>query len=196
MINILMKPFKEYLTESKKIYSFKIKVAGDLPENFIEDLKSRLDKNSCIKLEEIEKVAGVELPMEFPDMPEREVHVIEMICEYPLTPPEVVNEIQTLGLEQSCFRVRNSLEPSEVDQATLGEILNPDGLLNDPEYKETGPAKTKHRDYFGDDFNRDFLKGLAKQAKEKVKEGGCNQEYKLPKTKQDKAGISSPVGSK
>jgi len=38
-----MKTFKEYLTESKKVYSFKIKVAGEVPEKFEENLKSRLD---------------------------------------------------------------------------------------------------------------------------------------------------------
>jgi hypothetical protein len=34
-----MKTFKEYLTESKKVYNFKIKVAGDLPEDFEKNLK-------------------------------------------------------------------------------------------------------------------------------------------------------------
>jgi hypothetical protein len=29
-----MKTFKEYLAEGKKVYDFKIKVAGELPENF------------------------------------------------------------------------------------------------------------------------------------------------------------------
>jgi len=196
MINILMKTFKEYLTENKKIYSFKIKVAGDLPEDFLENLKSRVDKKSCIKLEEIDKKPASELPMEFPEMPEAEIHVIEMVCEYPMTSPELVNEIHAMGLEPASFRVRNSLEPSEAEQATVGEITNPDGLLNDPGYSETGPSKIKHKDYFGDEFNRDFLKSLAKQAKEKIKEGTGAQEYKLPKTKQDKAGVSSPVGSK
>ena len=196
MINTFMKTFTEYLTESKKIYSFKIKVAGDLPENFINDLKSRVDKKSCIKLEEVEKTPAAELPMEFPEMPEAEIHILEMICEYPITSPEVVNEISAMGLEASCFRVRNSLEPSEIDQATVGEVSNPDGLLNDSNYSETGPSKLKHKDYFGDDFNRGFLKSLAKQAKEKIKEGTGSQEYKIPKTKQDKAGVSSPVGSK
>ena len=33
-----MKTFKEYLVENKKIYSFKIKVAGDVPEKFQEAL--------------------------------------------------------------------------------------------------------------------------------------------------------------
>jgi L-2-hydroxyglutarate oxidase LhgO len=39
-----MKTFKEYLTESKKVYSFKVKVAGELPEKFQEGLTTRLGR--------------------------------------------------------------------------------------------------------------------------------------------------------
>ena len=45
-----MKTFKEYLTESKKIYSFKIKVAGELPQNFQENLKQQLDRCKVAQL--------------------------------------------------------------------------------------------------------------------------------------------------
>ena len=37
-----MKTFKEYLAESKKVYPFKIKVAGDLPGGFEAKLKQQL----------------------------------------------------------------------------------------------------------------------------------------------------------
>jgi ABC-type phosphate/phosphonate transport system substrate-binding protein len=45
-----MKPFTEYLAESKKIYNFKVKVAGELPEAFQENLKTALDRCKCIML--------------------------------------------------------------------------------------------------------------------------------------------------
>jgi hypothetical protein len=48
-----MKTFKEYLVENKKIYSFKIKVAGDVPEKFQEALKSRLDSCKVMTFEKL-----------------------------------------------------------------------------------------------------------------------------------------------
>ena len=39
-----MKSFVEYLTESEKTYTFKISVAGDLPENFENTLEGMLSK--------------------------------------------------------------------------------------------------------------------------------------------------------
>ena len=65
-------------------------------------------------------------------------------------------------------------------------------LLADSNYKETTNAK--HKDYFGDDFNKGFLKDLDKVAKARKKEG-VQTEYKLPKAKTDKAGAKSALGS-
>ncbi len=45
-----MKSFTEYLTESKKTYEFKIKVAGDLSEDFSSDLNTAMEKFSVVKL--------------------------------------------------------------------------------------------------------------------------------------------------
>ena len=39
-----MKSFKEYLTESKKTYDFRIKIAGDLPEGADKMMKTALEK--------------------------------------------------------------------------------------------------------------------------------------------------------
>ena len=41
-----MKNFKEYITESTKVYPFKVKIAGDIPENFEKNMKSALSKFS------------------------------------------------------------------------------------------------------------------------------------------------------
>jgi len=72
--------------------------------------------------------------------------------------------------------------------------MEPSGesLLTDSTYKEA--AKIKHKDYFGDDFNKGFLKDLQKASKERTKDG-FNAEIKIAKHKTDKAGSVSPVGS-
>ena len=189
-----MKTLKEYLAESKKNFSFKVKVAGDLPESFQENLKQTLERCKVLKLEKVHTTAIQALPLDFPTMKNVEVHVFEVLCEYPITAPEIASDLKTMGLKEECFRVRGSGEPSEIDQATQGEILNPSGLLNDNQYKETTNAK--HKDYFGDDFNKSFLKDLEKSAKQKKKDQTGPTEYKLPKAKEDKLGLKSAMGSK
>lgn len=187
-----MKNFKEYLSESKKTYSFKIKVAGELPKNFQEDLKTQLGRCGVLTFEKTGTTPIQELPLDFPAKKNCEVHMFEVICEYPITAPEIASDIRELGFNEDSFRVRGSMEPTEVEQVLRDELLSDEALLTDSDYKEAGPTKVKHKDYFGDDFNKGFLKDLEKAAKTRKKEG-VQVEYKLPKTKADKAGISSPV---
>jgi len=186
-----MKTFKEYLTESQKIYSFKVKVAGELPEKFQESLKSRLEKYKVITFEKMKSTPIQKKPLDFPTMENKEVHVFDVVLEYPATSPQIAEEITAMGMMQECFRVRGSSEPSEIDQILADDEPSGEAVLSEPEYKDT---KVKHKDYFGDDFNKSFLKDLAKAAKDRVKEG-TGAEYKLAKTKQDKAGAKSAMGS-
>jgi hypothetical protein len=188
-----MKTFKEYLAESKKIYSFKVKVAGEIPEDFATRLKERLDRCKVVTFEKMKTTPVQKIPLDFPNLTNKEVTVYEVVTEYPITSPEIARDIKELGLAEDCFRVRGSMEPSEIEQTLLDfEQKQLDALLSDSDYKET--ENVKHKDYFGDEFNKGFLKELAKTAKERNKEEGKG-EYKLPKTKQDKAGTKSALGS-
>jgi hypothetical protein len=188
----MMKSFKEYLFENKKVYSFKIKIAGELPEGFAANLKSRLDRCGLKSLEETAKTPIQQVPLDFPELKNMEVRIFDVVCEYPITSPEIGKELQEMGMDPCCFRIRGAGEPTEVEQ--IQAMTEPTGqpLLSDNEYKESG--KIKHKDYFGDDFNKGFLKDLSKAAKDRMKEDGKG-EYKLPKAKQDKAGARSAMGS-
>jgi hypothetical protein len=187
-----MKTLKEYLTESKKVYSFKIKVAGELPESFQENLKTSLERCKVAKLEKISTTPIQSLPLDFPTMSNCEVHIFEVTCEYPITSPEISNDLKSLGLTEETFRVRGSDEPSEMEQALADTKPNTEVLLADA---NAGDNKIKGKDYFGNDFNKTFLKDLEKAAKQRKKDQDGPTEYKLPKAKADKAGLKSAMGS-
>jgi hypothetical protein len=189
-----MKTFKDYLTESKKVYSFKVKVAGEIPEGFENQLKSKLDRCKVVTFEKMSTTPVQKVPLDFPTMTNKEVTIYEVITEYPITSPEISRDIKELGLSEACFRVRGSNEPSEQDQALMDsdEAAKIDALLSDSTYKEATNAK--HKEYFGDEFNKGFLKDLQKASKDRNKEEGKG-EYKLPKTKSNKSGTKSALGS-
>jgi hypothetical protein len=100
-----------------------------------------------------------------------------------------------MGLEESTFRVRGSGEPSEQEQVLADSEPSGEALLDENDL-DKGAGKIKHKDYFGNDFNRTFLKDLEKTAKQRKKEESGPTEYKLPKAKADKAGLKSAMGSK
>jgi hypothetical protein len=192
-----MKTLKEYLTESKKVYSFKVKVAGDLPENFQESLKKSLEKYQIVTLEKMTTPIQ-ESPMDFPELANKEVTIFDLVVEYPITAPEITNFVKDIGVSEECFRVRGSSEPSEYEQLTAENDPSGNALLNDPYYKES--TAIKHKDYFGADFNKNFLKELAKVSKERNKELGIDKAKpdvlgEAPKIKTDKDGAKSAIGS-
>ena len=185
-----MKTFKEYLAESKKTYPFRLKVAGELPENFINELKNCIGKANPTIIEKSKSPIQA-TPLDFPELSNVEVHTFEVVCEYPITAPEIAEHVKWF-VPESNFRIRNGNDAGEVEHNTVD--MEPSGvaLLDDAQYKEA--AKVNHKDYFGDDFNKSFLKDLAKAAKDRKTEG-VQTEYKLPKAKQDKAGAKSAMGS-
>lgn len=194
-----MKTFLQYITESKKVYSFKVKVAGEIPENFESNLKDRLARCNVAVFEKMKSTPVQKNPMDFPMLENAEVTIWDLVLEYPITAPEIARDIKELGLQEEYFRVRGSGEPSEVDQILDDEDANRTPLLYDAEYKEA--AKIDHKEYFGADYNKNFLKELQKQVKERNKELGHGK--KSPdvlgtqqKFKKDKSGLKSPVGSK
>jgi len=185
-----MKTFKDYLTESKKTYPFRLKVAGDLPENFTTKLKDCIGKANPTIVEK-SKTPIQATPLDFPDLSNVEVHTFEVVCEYPITAPELAEHVKWY-VPESNFRVRNGGDAADVEHNTADMEPSGESLLTDSTYKEA--AKIKHKDYFGDDFNKGFLKDLQKASKERTKDG-FNAEIKIAKHKTDKAGSVSPVGS-
>jgi hypothetical protein len=186
-----MKSLKEFITESKKTYSFRIKVAGDIPESFEEKLHASLQRYGCQGVKKVGSSPIQKQVKDFPDLENTEVTVFENTCDYPVTPQEISVAIKNnLAMEYSHFRVRNVNDPYEAQESSATDEPSGKSVLNDPNYKDV--EKVNAKDYFGDDFNKSFLKDLTKASKERVKE----TEYKVEKpTKQDKAGAKSAVGS-
>lgn len=112
-----MKTFVEYLSESKKIYSFKIGVAGDLPENFENMMETALQKYGVVKMTAGKRTPIQERPLDFPQLKNLNITYYEVDLSYPTT-SQVLQEYvgQCCGVHQSHIIVRNPNEPQELYQ--------------------------------------------------------------------------------
>jgi len=193
-----MKTFTEYLAESKKYYVHKIKIAGELPENFVDDVKSRLAKYEIASFEQVQKTPIQKLPLDFPELENAEVTIFEVSTEYPTNPQQLEVELKEIGIDASRFRIRNPNEPSEIEQAIMDSESadeDKDALLDQSDYEEM--SAIEHKDYFGDDFNKSFLQDLAKTSKERIQELGLDKMDANVYSKEQKTEERlSPVGSK
>jgi len=167
-----MKSFKEYLTESKKTYDFKIKIAGDVSadqESTMKRLLGRFTNENELKSFKKSKTPIQALPLDFPQVKNCEVHIYEVVLDFPTTQFELTEYLSTgLGVGKQHLVVRRPGEPSEEYQTE--EPQREGALLDDPNYNESPNAKME--DFYGDKYNSGFVKELNDILKLQRKERG------------------------
>lgn len=154
-----MKSFKHYLTESKKVYEFKVKIAGDLPQGFDKALKLSLAKFNVESVSKATRTPIQESPVDFPQVKHKEVTVFNVGLSYPTTSPIVKQAIsQILNIEESRVLVRTNSEDAEAVM-NAESLLAPDGdgALLGTEYEASD-----NQALVGDKHAMSFLKDLGK----------------------------------
>ena len=152
-----MKNFKEYLAESKKQYTFRVKVAGEFTSDQESALKNLLSRYVVSEFKRIGKTPIQELPLDFPHIKNCEVSIYETTLDYPTTQQELTEYLATeLKVGKQRLVVRRPDEPYEEYQHI--EEPRTGALLDDPDYKEAGSPKFE--DYYGDKYNTGFVKEL------------------------------------
>lgn len=170
-----MKTFLDYLAESKKLYQFKVAVAGDIEtSSVVEQLRSALEKYGIENFTTGKKTPIQESPLEFPQLSNTEVTYFEVDLRYPTT-PNVLEEYlaQSCAVDHSHIRVRNLADPLNV----AIENAKPTGkyvpLLNTTELGgESGQALV------GQNRVMDLLKELETAKKELARESTADQKKK------------------
>lgn len=109
-----MKSIKEILTESHKTYSWKIGVAGELPEDCENQIRTCMEKWSVASWSKGKKTPIQERPLDFPQLENMEVTYWDAEVKYPTTSDSVQEYIaQCCDVPASHIIVRNPEEPQE-----------------------------------------------------------------------------------
>lgn len=167
-----MKSFTEYLTESKKQYDFRIKIAGDVSseqEDTMKRLLGRFTNENNLTGFKKSKTPIQAVPLDFPQVKNCEVNIYEITLDFPTTQHELTEYLATeLGIGKQHLVVRRPGEASEEYQMPAEEREG--ALLLDPDYKEAGSPQFE--DYYGDKYNSGFVKELNDILKLQRKERG------------------------
>ena len=113
-----MKSFTEYLMESKeeKKYSFKIKIAGDLPENCEDVMETALQKYQVAKFTKTKTTPIQAKLRDFPTMENAQVSIFDVELEYPTTSAVLTNYmLEQTGLTAERIKVHSPLEDAEAE---------------------------------------------------------------------------------
>lgn len=170
-----MKSFKDYLTESKKTYAFKIGVAGDLPEGFDGRLRTAMEKFSLANMSSGKKTPIQERPLDFPALENMEVTYWDVEVNYPTTEAVVQNYLgQFCSVHESHIVVRNpnhTLEEQNEEKTdeTYEALLTKEDMGGETAQQSVGgnrimdllkelEAARKERDYNNDGFKTEAMK--------------------------------------
>jgi hypothetical protein len=185
-----MKTFKDYLTESKKTYEFKIGIAGELPENIEDILETALQKYAVQNMSSGKRTPITERPLDFPQLQNVEVTYYETELQYPTT-VQVLQEYLhwTTGIPHSHIIVRNMNEPQEQYQAPVEDkpyesLLNTEDMGGESAQESVGANRVM-----------ELLKELEKARSEREADPGRGGPQGDSEDITDKSNSTSPVGS-
>lgn len=194
-----MKSFKDYLTESKQVYEFKVKIAGDCPKECAAQIKSALDAFKVENCSAGKSTPIQELQRDFPEHKNISMTVFDVTTAYPATSAQITDAIAAkAGIEMSKICVRNSREQEEYDINHAHDELTGEALVG------TDYAKENNQDIVGEKRAMSFLKTLNKDTRTTgTPITGVNDALlakTAPKekaaTSTDKIGTASTIGSK
>jgi hypothetical protein len=196
-----MKSFKEYLTESKKVYEFKIKIAGDCPKDCAAKIKEAL---ACYNVESCS--AGKSSPItekqvDFPKLENVGATIFDVVVTYPTTNAQIREAVaKKLKIAMAELRVRSKYEEDELainhqhDEKTGKHLIG------------TDYEASNHQNLVGEEHKLSFLKGLSSMSRGLEEVTGTNDQLfakpakdktqDMQPTITEKSGMTSPVGTK
>ena len=205
-----MKQFKNYLMESEKEYKFRLKLAVEPTSDMINLLEKSMIKFGLKSLTSPKKTIIQSKPMDFANLKNTELWIMDGVCSYPVT-PQILEQFvsDSLRIPMNEVRVIGPDHPGEEDQDTLvknnealeaSKSLTPEekiakSRLMDSNYSDAPTVNTT--DYYGDEYN----KKLVAKVKESIKNRSLNKyaagdiKPEVAPVELDKGNTKSPVGS-
>lgn len=193
-----MKRFIDYLTDSKKTYDFKVKIAndeGDRTKVKIESSLVQFDPESC---KQSIRTPIQESHLDFPTHKNISVTVYDVCLRYPATTEQVRAKVaECLGLSHACVIVRTLSEDAETDLNHQHDSVSKDPILGKPYDVES------HQHCVGEEQKMALLKELNRTKHTGEKYSSVNNQLLASSTpfekitdQDEKIQQTSPVGSK
>ena len=189
-----MKQFAEYLTESKKTYKFKIRIAGDLPEDCENKMETALNKYEVVSFSKGKTTPISEKPLDFPQLQNMQVTHFDAEVAYPITDHLLEKYLcDCIPCSHGHCIVRGEFDPHEEYQPDDVDNKPYEAKLNTPELEQADP---KAQDTVGGNRIMDLLKEL--ETARKDREIDPTEGVKPGESKDigDAENTKSPIGSK
>jgi len=154
-----MKPFAQYLAESERVYTYRIKIAGDVPADFEKGLRDRMEQFDVVKMSTPRVTPVRKVIPDFPAFKNDRVTIIDVDTRYPAIEPQIKQLAQLMNFDPNriVMNTRN-YEESMTQENNEIEADNQD-LLTDTDYpKDTAEQRALKKDYATGPYDHAVLK--------------------------------------
>ena len=154
-----MKTFQQYLVENERTYDYRIKVVGDTPADFWNELEKKLAQFDIVKMTKPKSTPVMPTLKDFPEHKNQSVAMVDVSFRYPAIEPQLQQISQLLGVQPTCVRMCTQSYADSMDQEmTEIESQNKD-LLTDTDFPApNAEQKELSQDYSADPYEHSVLK--------------------------------------
>jgi hypothetical protein len=162
-----MKTFADYLTESKHVYEYRIKIAGDVPADFISEFKEKLKQFDVISMSDIKKTPIQKTLPDFPAYVNDSMQFMDVVFNYPATEPQIIQIVRLLGVDPNKICIQDKKYAVVMDQERQKQQSLSKNLLTDTDFpapdseqlalkKDYSSAPDQHEVVIKNEFRGDF----------------------------------------
>ena len=154
-----MKHFRDYLIESERTYSYRIKFAGDVPSEFLKPFKAKLDQFDPVKLGDVKTTPIQARTPDFPAFANERMSTMDVEFRYPAIDAQIRQIAQLLGMDPNrvLMQTPNYSDNNEEERTDI-EDQNQD-LLTDTDYPAPdAKQKALSKDYATGTYDHAVLK--------------------------------------
>ena len=184
-----MSTFTKYLTEAAKSYDYKIKVAGQISDDFGTRMETCLQKFEVAKMSAGKKTPIQSLPLDFPALSNESVTIFDVTTNYPTSAREMQEYLGTyMDVPQTHLVVRKPGEPTEEYQEQMAVAGKSEYKNKLQDIEMSDAPKVNAEDFHSTKANMSLLKELLKDREaepHKIDGGKAADDIKGVTTKED-----------
>lgn len=176
----IVKSFKDYISENHREYHVRIKTVSPLDDEAMKYIERVLQKYVLIDMSAPIKTIIQKHPLDFQDIRNAEVWIVDVVTELPASPYVLQQELKlALALPEKYIVVRAANDPlevetqrinanAEIDMEAMEQGLSPASRLSTHESYDDDELGELDQPAYGDEYNKRFLEVLAQVAEERI----------------------------
>ena len=154
-----MKHFRDYLIESERTYSYRIKFAGDVPSEFLKPFRAKLDQFDPVKLGDVKTTPIQARTPDFPAFANERMSTMDVEFRYPAIDAQIRQIAQLLGMDPNRVLMQTpNYSDNNQDERTEIEDQNQDLLTNTDYPAPDAKQKALSKDYATGPYDHAVLK--------------------------------------